>query len=200
MNEILAKLFTNLGQKLAITLLVGTAAVTTGAAVIKIANGQREDDSKKVQSTPKVNEDNTSKPIPTTKPKIVSTPNPTTIPTAIKTPTPSKTTVAIDTSNKCIVTLFGKLYDVTNLRSSHSGGDIFSCGTDMTTTYQGKHGTNMSRMSAYAYDPNSPTSVVISTPTKTKSNYDEDEENEREDKRNEDRYIDNDEDNDEDSD
>ncbi len=49
----------------------------------------------------------------------------------------------------CIITLFGKQYDVTPLRSTHSGGDIFNCGTDMTASYQGKHGTDMSRMQPY---------------------------------------------------
>ena len=52
-------------------------------------------------------------------------------------------------SNKCIITLFGKQYDVTTLRSTHSGGDVFACNTDMTAQYQARHGTGMSRMQQY---------------------------------------------------
>lgn len=52
-------------------------------------------------------------------------------------------------TNQCIITLFGNRYDVTSLRKTHSGGDIFKCGTDMTTVYQGRHGTNLARMQPY---------------------------------------------------
>jgi len=62
------------------------------------------------------------------------------------------TTAAQNTStntNACIVTLFGNQYDVTSLRQTHSGGDVFVCNSDMTTTYQNQHGTNLSRMQPY---------------------------------------------------
>ena len=49
----------------------------------------------------------------------------------------------------CIITLFGKQYDVASLRSTHPGGDVFACGTDMTAAYQRQHGTDVSRMQAY---------------------------------------------------
>lgn len=49
----------------------------------------------------------------------------------------------------CIITLFGKQYDVTKLQLTHSGGNIFQCGTDMTNIYQKQHGTNMARMQQY---------------------------------------------------
>ena len=52
-------------------------------------------------------------------------------------------------TNACIITLSGQQYDVTSLRSTHSGGDIFSCGTDMTQRYISKHGSNLSRMQQY---------------------------------------------------
>ncbi|MFA6269901.1 MAG: Ig-like domain-containing protein [Candidatus Paceibacterota bacterium] len=58
------------------------------------------------------------------------------------------TDLAIPASD-CIVTIFGTLYDVTPLQGSHSGGNVFVCGTDMTSTYQGMHGTNVSRMTPY---------------------------------------------------
>lgn len=71
-----------------------------------------------------------------------------TIPTAAPTPTPSTTT----NSNLCIVTVFGKQYNVTTLKQTHSGGNIFNCGTDMSSTYQGKHGSNVSLIQRYLYN------------------------------------------------
>jgi hypothetical protein len=76
-----------------------------------------------------------------------------------KTPTPFPTMALLPTqkplsastsTNSCIVTLFGQQFDVTQLRSTHSGGNIFTCGTDMTATYQSKHGTSLARMARYA--------------------------------------------------
>lgn len=56
---------------------------------------------------------------------------------------------ASDKYSNCIVTLFGKQYDVSPLRGDHPGGNIFTCGTDMTSVYQGEHGTSVSRMQPY---------------------------------------------------
>jgi predicted heme/steroid binding protein len=53
------------------------------------------------------------------------------------------------TSSSCIVTLFGKRYNVSRLKATHSGGDIFQCGTDMSNSYSQQHGSNVSRMAAY---------------------------------------------------
>lgn len=39
----------------------------------------------------------------------------------------------------CIVTIKGQKYDVTDFKNTHSGGDIFVCGTDMTNTFFGQH-------------------------------------------------------------
>lgn len=67
-------------------------------------------------------------------------------------PTLAPTTASINSAqnnNSCIISLFGKQYDVFPLQSTHSGGNIFKCNTDMTTTYQGKHGTDVSRMQKY---------------------------------------------------
>lgn len=51
--------------------------------------------------------------------------------------------------NDCIITLFGKQYNVAPLRTTHSGGDVFKCGTDMTAAYQGQHGIDVTRMQPY---------------------------------------------------
>lgn len=42
-------------------------------------------------------------------------------------------------SNACIVTIEGQKYDVTTLRRTHSGGDVFVCNTDMTNTFFSQH-------------------------------------------------------------
>ncbi len=60
-------------------------------------------------------------------------------------------------SNACIITLFGKQYDVAPLRNTHPGGNIFTCGTDMTTVYQGQHGNDVSRMQPYLVTTNNTT-------------------------------------------
>ncbi len=41
--------------------------------------------------------------------------------------------------NRCIVVISGSRYDVTQLRQTHSGGDIFQCGTDMTQIFFSQH-------------------------------------------------------------
>lgn len=56
---------------------------------------------------------------------------------------------ASDVFSPCVVTLFGKQYDVQPLKTGHPGGNIFVCGTDMTTIYQGQHGTNVTQMQPY---------------------------------------------------
>lgn len=71
--------------------------------------------------------------------------------------TPSSTTststdtTSSNTSGKCIVTISGSQYDVTKLRSTHSGGDIFVCGTDMTNSFFSQHNSRLlnNQMSRY---------------------------------------------------
>lgn len=69
------------------------------------------------------------------------------IPTSI--PISNPTSNPVTNSNSCIVTIFGKQYDVTTLKSTHSGGDVFTCGTDMTAIYQGRHGTGVNLIAPY---------------------------------------------------
>jgi cytochrome b involved in lipid metabolism len=70
----------------------------------------------------------------------------------------SSSTSSIVTSNKCIVTIKGSKYDVTTLRNTHSGGDIFVCNSDMTTTFTNQHGSDLARIKQY---------LVTTTGTKT---------------------------------
>lgn len=53
-------------------------------------------------------------------------------------------------TNRCIITLDGASYDVTDFRNLHSGGDIFTCGTDMSALFWSRHGRSMfNRMQQY---------------------------------------------------
>lgn len=82
----------------------------------------------------------------------------------------------------CIVTIFGKQYDVAPLGIQHpgpkgttlidlGGSTFFQCGSDMTSVYQSQHGTDVSRMAAYAYvvptNTPTPTATPPATPTPT---------------------------------
>lgn len=53
------------------------------------------------------------------------------------------------TKETCIITVLGKQYDVQPLRGRHPGGDVFECGTDMTSTFQGQHGGDIGRLEPY---------------------------------------------------
>ena len=86
----------------------------------------------------------------TTIPAITGTIAPTPKPTTKVTPKATvKVTPKPTVSTACIITVSGKRYDVTRLRSTHSGGNIFKCGTDMTNTYQQMHGTSVKLISRY---------------------------------------------------
>ena len=41
--------------------------------------------------------------------------------------------------SRCIIIIDEMKYDVTEFRSSHSGGDVFVCETDMTAIFYGRH-------------------------------------------------------------
>lgn len=74
-------------------------------------------------------------PKPTTKP---STPSPTKASTPSSTPAP---TVAPATPKPagCIIQIDGVKYNITSLVKTHSGGNVFTCGTDMSAIFWGKH-------------------------------------------------------------
>ncbi|MCK9368631.1 hypothetical protein M0R04_01500 [Candidatus Dojkabacteria bacterium] len=46
------------------------------------------------------------------------------------------------TPSSCIITVSGVKYDVTTYKNLHSGGNIFVCGTDMTTVFLSKHNSS----------------------------------------------------------
>lgn len=74
---------------------------------------------------------------------------------------------SVEAVTPCIVTIFGQQYDVSPLQTSHSGGNIFTCGTDMTAVYQPMHGTDVSRIAAYLIPSITviPTTIPTAIPT-----------------------------------
>ena len=84
-------------------------------------------------------------------PSIVASPTPSTSPIATPAVSPAPTnkpsssllpkpnsSVAPKTV-RCIITIDGVSYEITKLRQTHSGGDIFKCGTDMSVLFWKKH-------------------------------------------------------------
>lgn len=86
-----------------------------------------------------------------TTPTVQSTTTPTVTakPTVAATKKASPTAVPKPKVATCIITVNGSRYNVQALRKTHSGGDIFKCGTDMTTVFRNMHGTNYSLIAKY---------------------------------------------------
>ena len=99
-------------------------------------------------------------PVPTKTPKIrvVHVPRPTTgaktvssssqastsnvsAPSNTSAPTPTSAPQTQDT--RCLIKIDGSIYDVTAFRSAHSGGNVFTCGADMSQVFWSKHGKSM---------------------------------------------------------
>lgn len=78
---------------------------------------------------------------------IVTTPQP--VQNITPTSTPNNVVDNTPNSSRCIITIDGQKYDVTEFLKIHSGGDVFKCGADMTADYQSRHGTNVSIMQRY---------------------------------------------------
>jgi len=56
---------------------------------------------------------------------------------------PSVTAKPVTPKPACVVMISGKKYDVSQLRNTHSGGNIFTCSTDMTNTFFSQHNQSM---------------------------------------------------------
>jgi hypothetical protein len=69
----------------------------------------------------------------------------------ILTPTPEKTNpTSVPLSYKtCIVTLFGRQYDITSMKIKPEEKDIFVCGEDISDSYKAKFGTKVDRLRKY---------------------------------------------------
>lgn len=104
--------------------------------------------------------DNTVQPVPVTAITDVTTTTTTPV-NDVTTQTPaiqppqntanSNSTSQATPSTACVVTISGKQYDVTKLKRTHSGGNVFTCGTDMTNSYFSMHSQSMlnNQMSKY---------------------------------------------------
>lgn len=74
-----------------------------------------------------------------------NTPSAPTTPTTQNTPSNSNTSTTpstpakVSNSNNCIITISGQKYDVTELLTTHSGGNIFKCGQDNTSIFFSQH-------------------------------------------------------------
>lgn len=86
----------------------------------------------------------TPMPVATTRPQPVVTATPAPVPTVAATPVPTAK------PSGCIVSIDGVSYDVTRLKVTHSGGDIFNCGTDMSSIFWREHNNRiLQRMQQY---------------------------------------------------
>ena len=77
----------------------------------------------------------TPSPIPTS--SSVSSPMPTKI--LITTPKPTSVVTPNPLAGRCIVVVDSVRYDVTDFRNLHSGGDIFTCGADLSQLFHNQH-------------------------------------------------------------
>lgn len=57
----------------------------------------------------------------------------------------SKSENNLSNDEKCVITVRGDKYDVTEFRNRHKGGNIFNCGEDMTETFNKQHGEKQLR-------------------------------------------------------
>jgi len=158
-----------LTKKSLVTLGVAVLTITTltssGAAFVKIAQSFDDGETRvmevkgmETQAIPNVatpqsiganKSDNNTNSRLTANTPLPTVVNPSANPGRIVTSPSTQASLVTNNVSSCLVTLFGKTYDVMPLKSSHPGGDIFQCNTDMTAVYQSQHGTDVSRMQAY---------------------------------------------------
>lgn len=77
--------------------------------------------------------------IPTLPPAADPTPAPEIAGANTSVPTSAPVEITSVTDNRCIVTIDGQKYNVTFFRDRHSGGDVFSCGADMSAEFHSRH-------------------------------------------------------------
>lgn len=189
MNLLKSSLTKKLLGGLATVVISGLTIFSTGAAVIKVASSvdhvsARVPEVKAAetveanadQESPKAEVESGQNSVSTIPTRPAATPTPKTTPSILAARTTLQTTISPTptpkpntTSLGCIITLFGKQYDVSPLQTTHTGGNIFNCGTDMTAVYQGQHGTDVTRMQPYLVSTGNPGNP-IPTPTPGNTN------------------------------
>lgn len=92
----------------------------------------------------------TANPTPDSQSKLTSQPpgnqsnnnqaqSPAPISNQVNTQTPTPTAIQNPQANRCIITIDGTHYDVTDFRNIHGGGDVFTCGSDMSVIFHNRH-------------------------------------------------------------
>jgi len=61
------------------------------------------------------------------------------IPSQVISITPKLGVLTPTPDTRCIIVIDGQKYNVTNFQDQHSGGNIFNCGTDMSSDFHNKH-------------------------------------------------------------
>jgi hypothetical protein len=54
-------------------------------------------------------------------------------------PSAKQPTTTPTPDNRCIITIYGQKYNITNYINQHKGGDVFNCGTDMSGAFANQH-------------------------------------------------------------
>jgi len=199
MEKLIAYLTKNFVSVVAITFLTGATVTTSVLGMAKVADtvGKQKLEVPEVreaesssppssssQGTAQVSGGNSSSSVSSHPSFIKGT-------AAIVTGSSSSSTSGPQASTGCIITLFGKQYDVTTLQNTHSGGNVFNCGTDMTAVYQGQHGSDVSRMQKYLVasgsgGPTGSSTIQSNFTSSAQATSNGGEKEERDDKRNED--------------
>lgn len=151
MKQYLMQLMSKIVPQIFLAIVVGSTLATGTVAGVKMIKANASAPDSVIEQVQPVKTE-TFNDNPTLTPAATRTPMPTKVQAIAKTtPFPIASIISTANQNKsqCVVTLFGSQYDVTSLRKSHPGGDIFVCGSDMSSAYQNAHGLNMSRMQAY---------------------------------------------------
>lgn len=114
------------------TVIMGSGRKEVGAAVTKAATPEKTlvkaRPSKKAAVTAMV-----SRAPAAPRPMVKPTAAPTRVVTPVKTATPEPL------AGKCIIMIDGGRYDVTQFRNTHSGGNVFTCGTDVSAIFHRQH-------------------------------------------------------------
>ncbi|MFA6532973.1 MAG: hypothetical protein WCT22_03175 [Patescibacteria group bacterium] len=160
MDNIIKYISKNFVSSILITVLTGLTITTSAAGTVKLLGSMNSfkpavpevkgvQDIKQVTPTPIVKVSG-NKPIAgNTVSNTLSNLTKKLIAVISPTPVLSSSNNTPQNNNTCIITLFGKQYDVFTLQTTHPGGNVFHCNTDMTSVYLSQHGTDVSRMQKY---------------------------------------------------
>lgn len=122
--------------KLLVTLSLINAVIVIGIAQY-ISMKQPSGSSATVANTPSPSPV-ASSPLPSISVNPSSTPQSSVVPKQSTTPKPTVVSQSPKQAG-CVVQIDGFSYEITSLRQTHSGGDVFKCGTDMSALFWKKH-------------------------------------------------------------